>query len=85
MTTPAAVTYAKSAGLLVGTIAHVQPILSRSTATIGEIMRRDPSPLLLAVINELAYVGQELSRAVAEAAAIQTAERTRRELNIKED
>lgn len=85
MATPVAVTYAASAGLLVGAIKCVEPILARALASLGELNRRDTSPLMLSAMNEVAYSLQELKRAVADAEAIENTERTRRELNIKED
>lgn len=79
---PCAVTYAKSAGLLVGAIKSIQPVLARAIDSMMELNRRDPSPMMLSAINEVAYASQQLTRAVADAAALETTERTRRELHI---
>lgn len=82
MPTPVAIRYAASSGLLVGAIKNVQPVLARSIDSLGELLRRDPSPMLLAVQNEVAFVSQELTRAIKDAEAVEDAERTRRELQI---
>lgn len=82
MSEPCAVTYAKSAGLLVGAINNVRPILSRILDSMGELNRRDPCPMMGSAMEELSYVTQELGRAVADAAALETTERTRREMQI---
>jgi hypothetical protein len=85
MSEPAAITYARSGGLLVGAILGAQPILARALASLGELNRRDTSPLMLSAMNEVAYVSQTLAQAIKDAEAIETTERTRRDMNIKED